>query len=149
MDKILDRIFIGDWHDGQNLQVRKEQVINVVLNLAEELDDPTWEGEVYKKVGFKDGEPIPHEKIKESVEFINEHMRKKHKILVHCAAGASRSIAILMCYMYECGWDLDEALAFIRSKRPIANPNPVILNSIMEYYGISKLKELEVLRNVK
>ena len=146
MDKILDRIWIGDWHDGANLQARKETVINVVLNVAKELDDPTWEGEVYLKVSLDDCEPLPPEKLKQCVDFVMEHLRKKHRILVHCAAGASRSVAIVMCVMYESGWDLDDALNFIRTKRAIANPNPVILNSIMEYYGIDKLKELEVLR---
>jgi len=146
MDKILDRVWLGDWHDGQNLQARKERIINVVLNLAEELDDPTWEGEAYKKVGFKDGEPIPHEKIKEAVEFIHEHMKKKHRILIHCAAGASRAPTILIAYMYECGWDLDDAIMFVRSKRAVVNPNPILLRSLMEYYGINKLEELQILK---
>jgi len=149
MDRILDRVWIGDWHDGASTQIRKQCYINAVLNLAKELPIITWETEIYKKVDIVDGTPIPKEILKECLDFIHEHVRKKERILIHCAAGVSRSVAILMAYMYECGWNLDEALLYIRSKRPVANPNPILLESIMEYYEIDIMKELEVLRNVK
>lgn len=47
--------------------------------------------------------------------------RQGHRILVHCAAGMQRSAAVVAMFLiaqYRC--TPDEAIAFIKSKRPIA-----------------------------
>lgn len=44
-------------------------------------------------------------------------------VLVHCGAGISRSVAIVVAYLCRyAGMSYDEALAFVRSKRPQAAP---------------------------
>jgi hypothetical protein len=39
-------------------------------------------------------------------------------------------------YLYECGMSLDEAIALIRSKRPIVDPAPSLLRALRDYYHI-------------
>ena len=63
----------------------------------------------------------PHfEKI---AHFINEGL-ENGAVLVHCYAGISRSTSSVIAYMmvYK-GWNYWDSLSYIRSKRPIANPN--------------------------
>lgn len=97
---------------------------------------------------LKDGEPFPTRAIEAGAQFIHENIsQKKRKVLVNCAAGVSRAPSMVICYMHQfCGWGVDEAIQFLRTKRPVVNPNPVILQSIKEYFGIDVLKELEALR---
>lgn len=57
-------------------------------------------------------------------------------ILIHCKAGVSRSVSILMGFFLKCPAfiqvprTINAILAFIRSKRPCANPNQGFLNQL-------------------
>jgi|SRR5579872_6389146 len=56
--------------------------------------------------------------------FIDHVINSKHKVLIHCMAGVSRSVSTLIYYMmkkYHLAFI--DALQFIQSKRKIANPN--------------------------
>ena len=45
-------------------------------------------------------------------------------MLVHCAAGVSRSASVVVAYlMYKKGLSLDDALDFVKSKRECVDPN--------------------------
>jgi atypical dual specificity phosphatase len=47
------------------------------------------------------------------------------RILVHCKAGVSRSASLVIAYLImEHGYTYDAALAEVRERREIANPNP-------------------------
>lgn len=50
--------------------------------------------------------------------------REGGRVLLHCAAGASRSGAVAVGYlMWSRDWSLEEALEAARAARPIVNPN--------------------------
>jgi atypical dual specificity phosphatase len=50
--------------------------------------------------------------------------RPDARVLVHCAAGISRSASIVIDHLMRAnGWDFDEALAQLRAVRPVVNPN--------------------------
>lgn len=52
-------------------------------------------------------------------------------ILVHCQKGRSRSAAIVTAYlMYRNGWSVDQALKFLRQRRPSVEPNIGFLNAL-------------------
>jgi protein-tyrosine phosphatase len=55
-------------------------------------------------------------------------------ILVHCMAGVSRSASVLASYfMRQNRWTLENALAFIRSKRQCIRPNPGFYQQLLKY----------------
>jgi len=69
--------------------------ITAVVNLIPfKLYDPIPEIIFWNK-GFKDGIYIPHEILEDIFSFIDEII-KNGKILVHCAAGVSRSGGIIV-----------------------------------------------------
>lgn len=57
--------------------------------------------------------------------FIDLHIRQGHNVLVHCAAGFSRSVTLVMYYMlhYRGYKSVKHALKKIRETRPSVNPN--------------------------
>lgn len=64
----------------------------------------------------------PH--IEGALRFINEGRKNGENVLVHCAAGISRSSTIVVAYMMaKYGIEFDEAVQRVRSKRGCICPN--------------------------
>lgn len=56
-------------------------------------------------------------------------------VLVHCAAGVSRSVSVVCYYlMTRYAWDYARAIAYIRENRSIAMPNQEFQRQLMEYH---------------
>ncbi|XP_013880163.1 dual specificity protein phosphatase 22-B isoform X2 [Austrofundulus limnaeus] len=71
---------------------------------------------------------------RESFVFIHESRLKGEGCLVHCVAGASRSVTLVVAYIMTVtgrGWV--EALAAVRSARPCAGPNLGFLRQLEEF----------------
>lgn len=52
------------------------------------------------------------------VQFINKFREMNQSVYVHCKAGRTRSATLVGCYlMVKNGWDPDEAVEFMRTKR--------------------------------
>ena len=131
MDFILSRLALGNVRDAQD-----DPPVDAILNLSE-FHYPS--DRVYRNLYFPDGIYIqPLLLIGECTEFIRDQLRQGRRVLVHCAEGISRSCVIGSAYLYECGMSLDEAVALIRSKRPIVNPAPSLLQALRDYYRIPK-----------
>ena len=58
------------------------------------------------------------------IKLIDGYLRCGKQVLVNCFAGVSRSATIVIAYlMYKNKWNVQDAITFVRSKRPIINPN--------------------------
>mmetsp|Transcript_24042 Transcript_24042/g.37448 ORF Transcript_24042/g.37448 Transcript_24042/m.37448 type:complete len:86 (-) Transcript_24042:79-336(-) len=63
--------------------------------------------------------------LKEAIRFIQEKREEGHMVLVHCAAGASRSGSVAIYYkMVSEKMGYEEALKAVQEVRPIVTPNP-------------------------
>lgn len=72
------------------------------------------------------------------VAFIREQRRAGRTVYVHCLAGVNRSAAATTAYlMDEHGWDRDTALAYVKSKRPGVQPDPMMME-LLEQFGHRK-----------
>lgn len=58
--------------------------------------------------------------------FIKRHRLAGNSVLLHCAAGMSRSVTLVIYYMLRrrLASSPEEALRMVQAKRPIAQPNP-------------------------
>ncbi|XP_028841120.1 dual specificity protein phosphatase 8 [Denticeps clupeoides] len=62
--------------------------------------------------------------IPEALRFIDGAISLGCSVLVHCAAGISRSPALAVAYiMHRLGLDLDHAYRFVKERRPTISPN--------------------------
>jgi protein-tyrosine phosphatase len=68
-------------------------------------------------------------------DFINSHAKVGHNVLVHCAAGMSRSATLVVAYMlkYLNYRSVEKAISTIRKKRDIINPNEGFRQVLEEY----------------
>lgn len=57
-------------------------------------------------------------------QIIDDVTRSGGRILVHCNAGVSRAVSVVIGYLIELeGMDFDSAFALVKSKRPASRPN--------------------------
>lgn len=71
----------------------------------------------------------------DSCDFIQAHHESGRKVLVHCMAGISRSVSLVMAYLIrKNGWNVEETLRFVRKRRLCANPNQGFLKQLQQFY---------------
>ncbi|XP_008301692.1 probable dual specificity protein phosphatase DDB_G0281963 [Stegastes partitus] len=74
--------------------------------------------------------------IPQALHFIDEAMSSGASVLVHCAAGISRSPALAVAYiMYSLEMDLDNAYRFVKERRPSISPNFNFLGQLQHFQG--------------
>ncbi|MBT5873444.1 MAG: dual specificity protein phosphatase family protein [Candidatus Latescibacteria bacterium] len=136
MDFIIDQIAVGSYEDAINLQVLQANDITAVLDLAREVSYSLPPSILRLKIPLEDRVPMKQEYIRLAVNWLR-NAAEERRVLVHCLAGISRSVTIVMCYLHEVqGFSLEDAYGMIRSKRFQANPHPALLDSIHEYYEV-------------
>ncbi|KAJ8399953.1 hypothetical protein AAFF_G00406830 [Aldrovandia affinis] len=79
--------------------------------------------------------------IPEALQFIDGAISLGCSVLIHCAAGVSRSPALAVAYvMYRLGLDLDDAYRFVKERRPSISPNFNFLGQLQYFQGTLALK---------
>jgi len=122
-DKILDGLFLGDIEAAHNKTHLQSLGVTHILTVGSGLSQPHKDIFAYKHIPVFDmpSENL-HRHFRPSIEFIEEG-RKGGGVLVHCAAGISRSSTITIAYiMSHEKLDFDDAYKFVHSKHWIC-PN--------------------------
>jgi hypothetical protein len=104
-----------------------------VLNLCETPDAYAVEVALWEPIN--DAAPAPDlDWLRRMVEAIDANRRAGRTTFVHCRNGVSRSGMVVTAYlMWKNGWTRDEALAFVRTKRPETRPNPAFMELLAEW----------------
>jgi hypothetical protein len=99
-----------------------------VLNLCETTDPFTAGTHLWEPI--RDAEPAPDlDWLARMVGFVAGHRRAGDVTFVHCRNGVSRSGMVVVAYeMAAHGRSRDEALAFVRERRPGVRPNPAFMS---------------------
>ncbi|KAL4658320.1 dual specificity protein phosphatase 16-like [Arapaima gigas] len=88
--------------------------------------------------------------IPEALQFIDGAMSLGCSVLVHCAAGVSRSPALAVAYvMYRLGLGLDDAYRFVKERRPSISPNFNFLGQLQFFQGTLGHKGCGAKQNVE
>jgi hypothetical protein len=104
-----------------------------VLNLCQKKDAYHCDTQVWEPI--PDHAPAPDlDWLRRQVEFIAARRKAGNIVYVHCSAGISRSGMVVIAYeMHKNHWTRDEALKFVRAKRPHTHPNPAFMNRLLEW----------------
>ena len=128
MKKIRDNIYIGGYKDVGDGREMRAMGITAVLNVAYELDDPAmYPTEVrYVKVGLSDSSENKDYMKALAVSTLVQMLQEGEIVLVHCAAGLSRSVyAAAMAMAVIDGKDWHDTFAEIQKEHPFALMGPL------------------------
>ncbi|KAF9579834.1 dual specificity phosphatase 12 [Lunasporangiospora selenospora] len=125
MQEIVPGLFLSGSQAAQNREILNENGITHVIQVTDILT-PKFPGEfIYKLITVPDLDEtnlIKH--FAATYKFIQEAIDNGKKVLVHCMAGASRSVTIVCAYLMKTKQiSTEEAIALVRELRPIADPN--------------------------
>ena len=132
-----------------DLSTIKRLNIKYVLNATAQLENfhSSEPGITYMKINVKDKTGVDlSEYFNQTTQFIHEGL-SKGGVLVHCVAGASRSVTFVLCYLMSDVGErlvLKDAYNWTKARRSIARPNDSFLaqlarHEIMLHDGLSSI----------
>lgn len=125
MDQITDNIFLGNSYDARHCKhYLVENGITAILNCAKDLDNPyisSKDGFETAQCGLLDSKDNTRFAAYSAVYQLVNLINRKHKVLVHCHEGRSRSAMVVASYLLnftDMGFEtLRESLSYIKTKR--------------------------------
>ncbi len=135
--QIADRLYLGSIGAALNLPELQTAGITHILCTATGVRSMHPDKFVYKTLTVLDSQSeslIDH--FADSIYWLECVFREKadNKVLVHCFAGRSRSVAIILAYlMYKLRIPLSVALLHVRQFRASANPNIGFINQLKAF----------------
>ena len=139
---IIDNIYLGNAYNAAYYYGLKKNNIKMIINVTQEISQYYPDYFTYYQYELYDNN---HDNIKEYLgdaykNIKNFQENKDGNILVHCFMGASRSASVVLYYLTkekinkETGkhFTLNEALIFLKNKRPIVNPTNKLLEDLGE-----------------
>ncbi|CDW86391.1 dual specificity protein phosphatase 19 isoform x1 [Stylonychia lemnae] len=123
---------------ANNLEVLKKNKICSVLSVGDHLDFKHKDKYRYKQILIDDkwtADLLQH--FLECFEFIDHDFDQGRNVLVHCAAGVSRSATVVIGYlMYKGGLYFNEAFTMVQNCRGCVNPNDGFIFQLKEFQQI-------------
>ena len=124
-------LFIGSLKDAEQLASANPMKIAAVLSLCPEQIERRIKTIHYMRVPIADAQPISKRQFEQIMAAIEQGLGQGN-LLIHCAAGFSRSPIMAAAWMQRRGYaSIDKSLAEIAELRDI-DPSPVLLKSIKE-----------------
>ena len=142
ISEIEPLLYLSGFQPTRDLEQLRAKNIKAVLTVADQLEPAFPDQFDYKIVKISDDatqDILQH--FEDCHAFIDRHASRGSNVLVHCAAGVSRSAAVVASYlMKKHGISRDEALLRTRKQRPIIMPNEGFMDQLSRYE--EKLKGL-------
>jgi hypothetical protein len=128
IDKITDKIFLGNYEAAKSKDILKNKGITHIITVGMEMD-PMFEDDFeYLLIRARDSED---EKIFQHFYECFEFIEKSGKTFIHCREGISRSATITIAYlMWKYEMSLREGLKLVMKKRRKINPNNGFLKQL-------------------
>ena len=137
---IIDNIYLGNAYNAAYYYGLKKNNIKMIINVTKEISKYYPEYFTYYQYELYDNN---HDNIKDFLDDSYKNIKdfqenKKGNILIHCFMGASRSASVVLYYLTKNKinkdtnklYTLNEALFFIKNKRPIVNPTNKLLEDL-------------------
>ena len=132
--EVYPNIYLGNSQFASDKQLLYNLKVTHILNAAKEIPDYFQGDDTFQYVHLN-LDDVPEENASRffeiSKQFIDNALQNNGVVLIHCRAGVSRSVTMLMYYLMKTlNISPEEALKLIRKCRPIANPNPGFLKQL-------------------
>jgi protein-tyrosine phosphatase len=133
---LTDRIAVGGgiWTAENMTKVAREGVTHIIDMQIEFDDTPLGEDcgvAVLWNPTDDDFMPKPPELLQRGVEFAKAALDEaESKVFIHCAAGVHRAPMMTLAVLTSMGWELEDAMELIESRRPVADFADVYVKSV-------------------
>lgn len=140
-NRIIDHIYLGNLNSAHNEEFLKSAHIGAILNctVSEEyhpyfLDKPRLRLDVEDSRTPENIEAF-RKKLPDCVQFIEENIYNDRIVYVHCYWGLMRSATVVAAYLIKnYHYTPQEAIAFVKQKRPQALSSLYNYNDLLEDY---------------
>jgi hypothetical protein len=133
--QLADGLFIGDFSTALQTKALVHANIKFILTVMDDEGPLYPELFNYQIVNIPDDEDadlLRH--LPQCHSFIEEAIKQKVGVLVHCAAGVSRSASVCISYLMKSqGKSLMESFAHVKKVRPIINPNDGFMEQLRQF----------------
>ncbi|KAM6918745.1 dual specificity protein phosphatase 22-B [Xenentodon cancila] len=134
INKVLPDLYLGNFKDARDREILGSNNITHILSIHDSAA-PILREMTYLCISAAD---LPTQNLtqhfKQSITFMHESRLKGEGCLVHCLAGVSRSVTLVVAYiMTVTGLGWQEALAAVRVARPCACPNLGFQRQLQEF----------------
>ncbi|XP_074872792.1 dual specificity protein phosphatase 9 [Carettochelys insculpta] len=135
--QILPHLYLGSARDSANMETLARLGIRYILNVTPNLPNLFEEqgGFRYKQIPISDhwsqnlGRFFP-----EAIAFIDEAVSQNCGILVHCLAGVSRSVTVMVAYlMQHLNLSLNDAYDLVKRKKADISPNFNFMGQLLDF----------------
>ena len=133
MTRVWERaVFVGSLKDAADLATANPKRIGAVLSLCPEEIERKNQAIHYMRVPIPDAQPISTHQFGEIMSAF-EHGLQRGNLLIHCAAGYSRSPIFAAAWMHRNRYlNFEAALQQIARVRSTLDPSPILLISVKE-----------------
>ncbi|MBZ5613403.1 MAG: dual specificity protein phosphatase family protein [Acidobacteriia bacterium] len=128
----FERLFVGGLRDAERLASANPLQIATVINLSLEQSMRKCKEIYYEHIPIPDDQVVPAPKLDEALMAITQHIRGG-RVLVHCAAGMSRSVGVAGLYMHVVGYTTFEAALRTIAQQREVDLSPAMKRSIRNY----------------
>lgn len=131
ISEIIDGIYLGGSGEACDKDLLDKHGINTVLNCTKDIPNFFEPDKTYMRVPINDAFEDIYDYFAPTFEFIDSAVQQGKPILVHCFAGISRSVTMVVAYLIvKKRMTLDSALQFVISKRSCACPNLFFIHTL-------------------
>ena len=135
--EILPHLYLGCRKVASNLHHLKENSITRILNVTSSVPNQFEHlgGFKYEQIAVEDSHDVNMLKhLPEAFKFIEDAKKCEERVLVHCHAGMSRSVTVILAYLMKyCHHTLDSAYEFVKQRKPNISPNFSFMGQLLEY----------------
>ncbi len=119
--QITDDVYVGGQIGLKGWRLLQKWGVGALINMRVEWDDRRSgiDTPFYLWLPTIDGTPPTVEQLARGVAFMHEQIQAGRGVYVHCAAGFGRAPTQVIAYLFSCGLSIDEAIAFVKARRPI------------------------------
>jgi len=133
--EIIPHLYLGSIGSASNLKELQKCKITHIVCCGENIKNFFPDKFKYFNIPILDSDKEDIKKYFESsYKYIDEAIKNKGNVLVHCHAGVSRSSSFVIAYIMKSQKKkCDTVLDIVKSKRNKINPNPGFIQQLKEY----------------
>jgi protein tyrosine phosphatase (PTP) superfamily phosphohydrolase (DUF442 family) len=137
---ITDTLFVGTAPRRGDFDILRDLGITMVINMRWSPGPrPPKDEPVLRYVQLRTFDnpfiPIPLQALIQGVQLALEELKNGGKVYTHCQKGRHRSVAMAAAILIAQGRPLEEAMALIKERRPIADPTAFHIRRRIELFA--------------